>query len=64
MQNTDAVVFDIHDGENNQANTQGRKCEILTGSQEETLLANWMEQHCGFRMTTLLVNENRRQEGK
>ena len=27
-------------------------------------MANWMESHVGFRMTTLFVNEHRREEGK
>ena len=48
----------------NENNAHGRKVSILPGSQEETLIANWMEQHCGFRMTTLLVNEHRRECGK
>ena len=34
----------------------GRKILILPGSIEEALMANWMEAHCGFRMTTLMVN--------
>ena len=48
------------------ANTKktGRKIIILPCSAEELLIANWMENHCGFRMTTEMVNEHRRQEGK
>ena len=40
-----------------------RKILIESGSIEETLIANWMEAHCGFRFTTELVNEHRRQQG-
>ena len=42
----------------------GRKTSISPGSKEEILIANWMESHCGFRMTTILVNEHRREAGK
>ena len=42
---------------------RGRKVSIKPGSPEETLIATWMEAHCGFRMTTILVNEHRRQQG-
>lgn len=42
----------------------GRKVVILPGSQDETLIANWMEQHCGFCMTTMLINEHRRENGE
>ena len=45
------------------SDSMGRKVLINPGSVEETLIANWMEQHCGFRMTTMLVNEHRRQQG-
>ena len=41
----------------------GRKIIILPGSAEELLIANWMEAHCGFRQTTYMVNEHRRQQG-
>ena len=44
--------------------THGRITSIIPGSQEESLIANWMESHCGFRMTTILVNEHRREAGK
>ena len=44
--------------------THGRKISISPGFQKETLIANWMESHCGFRMTTILVNEHRREAGK
>ena len=44
--------------------TSGRPVLITSGSTEEELVANWMEQHLGFRMTTMLVNEHRREEGK
>ena len=42
--------------------THGRKISISPGFQKETLIANWMESHCGFRMTTILVNEHSRRE--
>ena len=42
----------------------GRKHMIKAGSVEEALIATWMELHCGFRMTTIMVNEHRREEGK
>ena len=44
--------------------TTGRKILIESGSTEEELIARWMEAHLGFRMTTMLVNEHRREEGK
>ena len=40
----------------------GRNILILPGSIKEALIANWMEAHCGFRMTTLMANEHRRQQ--
>ena len=52
------------DGTIEPKNKLGRKVLILPGSAEELLMANWMEQHVGFRMTTLLVNEHRKEEGK
>ena len=42
----------------------GRPVSIKPGSTKETLIANWMEAHVGFRMTTLLVNEHRREQGE
>ena len=41
-------------------------CHILieSGSAEEELIARWMESHLGFWMTTMLVNEHRREVGK
>ena len=42
-------------------NKTGRKIIILPSSVEEILIANWVETHCGFRMTTFMVNEHRRQ---
>mmetsp|Transcript_44542 Transcript_44542/g.53458 ORF Transcript_44542/g.53458 Transcript_44542/m.53458 type:complete len:132 (-) Transcript_44542:3093-3488(-) len=42
----------------------GRKHMIKPGSTEESLIVTWMESHCGFRMTTIMVNEHRREEGK
>ena len=44
--------------------TTGRHILIESGSAEEELIARWMESHLGFRMTTMLVNEHRREEGK
>ena len=52
------------DGTIEPKNKLGRKVVILPGSAEELLMANWMESHIGFRMTTLLVNEHRKEEGK
>ena len=57
-------VGECFDGRIEPKNKVGRKVEILPGSAEELLMANWMESHVGFRMTTLLVNEHRREEGK
>ena len=45
------------------SDSMGRKVLISAGLVEETLIANWMEQHCGFRMTTMLVNEHRAEQG-
>jgi len=53
----------IFDGSIEKENKQGRKIIILPGSFEELLIANWMEAHCGFRFTTMMVNEHRRQQG-
>ena len=50
------------DGHIRNNETLGRKISILPGSIEEALIANWMESHCGFRMTTSMVNEHRRQQ--
>ena len=36
---------------------------ILPGSVEELLIANLTEAHCSFRMTTVMVNKHRRQQG-
>ena len=44
--------------------TTGRKILIEYVSTEEELIKRWMESHLGFRMTTMLVNEHRREEGK
>ena len=44
--------------------TTGRKILIESGSTDEELITRWMEAHLGFRMTTMLVNEHRREEGK
>ena len=52
-----------YDATSSNNNNKGRKVAISPGSQEETLIANWMESHCGFRMTTILVNEHRREAG-
>jgi len=53
------TVFDgIHES------AAGRPVSIKPGSVEETLIADWMEAHVGFRMTTLLVNEHRKEQGK
>ena len=41
--------------------TAGRPVSIKAASTEETLIADWMEAHVGFRMTTLLVNEQQRE---
>ena len=41
----------------------GRQCIIKEGSVEEQIIANWMEQGLGFRQTTLMVNQHRREEG-
>ena len=53
----------LFDGSIENENTQGRKIIISPGSFEELLIANWMEAHCGFRQTTFMVNEHRRQQG-
>ena len=36
-------------------------CLDTRGRKEDTLIAKYMEQHCGLRMTTILVNEHRKQ---
>ena len=52
------------DGTINSNANAGRKLMIKPGSAEEILIATWMEMHCGFRMTTIMVNEHRREKGK
>mmetsp|Transcript_14233 Transcript_14233/g.14416 ORF Transcript_14233/g.14416 Transcript_14233/m.14416 type:complete len:114 (-) Transcript_14233:138-479(-) len=42
----------------------GQNKFIKPGSANEALIATWMELHCGFWMTTLMVNEHRKEEGK
>ena len=46
------------------AHTGGRNVLIEQGSFEEELIARWMGAHLGFQMTTLLVNEHKKEEGK
>ena len=41
----------------------GRKTMIDKGTYEEAIIADWMEQGLGFRMTTLMVNQHRHEEG-
>jgi len=43
--------------------TTGRHILIKPGSVEEELIAVWMESNLGLRLTTILVNEHRREEG-
>ena len=57
---TEGVDFN---GKIEKKNKEGRKIIILPGSFEELLIANWMEAYCGFRQTTVMVNEHRRQQG-
>ena len=56
----DGIKFD---GNIENLNKTGRNINILPRSVEELLIANWMEAHYGFRMTTFMVNEHRRQQG-
>ena len=56
-----AAEGDEFNGKIEKKSKQGRKIIILPGSFEELLIANWMEAHCGFRQTTVMVNEHRRQ---
>ena len=51
------------DGRLNSRTQLGEKFIILPGSVEENLITNWTEAHCGFRFTTEMVNEHRRQQG-
>ena len=44
-------------------NKKGRKIIISPCSTEVLIFVNWMEAHCGFQMTTIMVNEHRRQQG-
>ena len=41
----------------------GRKPLIQQGSMEEQIIADWMEQGLGFRQTTKMVNQHRRDQG-
>ena len=51
-----------YDGTYNQSK-KGWKIIIQPGLKEEQLIATYMEQHCGFRMTTYIVNEHRTDKG-
>ena len=42
----------------------GRTVILKTGDTEEHLITNWMETGAGFCLTTEIVNEHRRSEGK
>lgn len=50
------------DGKIVNINNTGRKVIILPGSVDEVLITNWAEAHCGFQMTTVMINEHIRQE--
>ena len=56
----EGVMFD---GKIEAKDKTGRQIIILPGSIEELLIANYMEAYCGFRQTTFIVNEHRRQQG-
>ena len=43
---------------------EGAPCLTKTGSSDKLITYNWMEQGFGFRNTTLMVNENRIDEGR
>ena len=53
----------LFDGIIKPQNKEGHKIIISSGSFEEILIVSWMEAHCGFRMSTFMVNEHRRQQG-
>ena len=42
----------------------GQHVLIKSGSVEEELITKWIESHVRFRLTTILINGNRREEGK
>lgn len=64
LENILCCICDGHDFEGKFFMYTGRPLAIEEGSVEEELIAKWMESHLGFRMTTLLVNEHRKEEGK
>ena len=51
------------DGRIKQKGKAGRNIITSLGSVEESLIANWMEAHCGFRFTMEQVNKHHRQQG-
>ena len=52
-----------YDGRSKRKYNKGRTILILPGSVEEGLIADWMEAGLGFRHTTTMVNQHRREEG-
>ena len=45
-------------------NNKGQPKMILEGSSDEGIIADWMEANLGFRMTTIMVNQHRVEEGR
>ena len=43
---------------------QGRQTMIVPGSSDEGITADWMESNLGFRMTIIMVNQYRVEEGR
>ena len=59
--NTKIDDFNSRDG---RSKNKGRPRIISPGSSDEGIIADWMEDNMGFRNTTVMVNQHRRDEGR
>ena len=53
-----------YDGLDKRRTNRGRPSVIEEGSNDECLIADWMEDNMGFRRTTQFLNEHRTEEGR
>ena len=52
-----------YDGSREQIDNVRESRKLKAGSLDEQLIANWMEDGLGFRLTTMLLNSHRQQQG-
>ena len=53
-----------YNGLDKRRTNRGRPSVIEEGSNDECLIADWMEDNMGFRRTTQFLNEHRTEEGR